>query len=209
MLPVTDNNIYHYWPSTPSCNGSTVWVGSYCIELIGQLQSFKVVVLLCLAGPGKQKYRLHSSMYRNLQLFRFKDNKYTVQLVFPVTSEWIKLEVHIEMYGHILAIEIDGPVSIHHSENFFCVLYTAVHYLTKNPITNQEPCISPTCSISLSNCLQSQVEPCCTFLKGDHVYKLYDTEVDSTNICPLSPIWRRKKIPPSPLRRKENSVVAQ
>ena len=103
-----------------------------------KLESFKVVVLLCLVGPGKQKYRLHSSMHRNLRLFRFKDNNYIAQLVFPATSEWIKLELHIEMYGHILAIEIDGPVSIHHSENIFCILYAAVHYLTKNPT-----CISP------------------------------------------------------------------
>ena len=138
-------------------------------------------------------------MHRNLRLFRFKDNNYIAQLVFPATSEWIKLELHIEMYGHILAIEIDGPVSIHHSENIFCILYAVVHYLTKNPT-----CISPTRSISLSNCLQSQVEPCRTFLKGDHVYKLYDTQVDSTNIFPLSHIWRRKKIPPSPLCKKEN-----
>ena len=82
------------------------------------------------------------------------------------------------------------------------ILKNILYYLIKNPITNQEPCISPTCSISLSNCLQSQVEPCCTFLKGDHVYKLYDTEVDSTNIFPLSPIWRRKKYPRLPSAEK-------
>lgn len=134
MLPVTDNNIYHYWPSTSSCNGSTVWIRGYCNELISQLKSFKVVVLLCLVGPGKQKYRLYSSMHRNLRLFRFKDNNYIAQLVFPATSEWIKLELHIEIYKYILVIQIDDAVSIHSEaiQKFF------LHTVRSSPLFDWE-----------------------------------------------------------------------
>ena len=91
--------------------------------------------------------------------------------------------IYVGMYKHILVIQIDDAVSIHSEaiRMFFCILYAAVHYLIENPITSRELCISPTRSISLSKGPEPQVEPCHVFWKGDHMYKLYDTEVDSTN----------------------------
>ena len=77
-------------------------------------------------------------------------NDYVVQLVFPATREWIKLELHVGIHGRILVIEINDQVSIHDSESihkFFCVLYGAIHYLITNPIKNEEPCVSLTQSI--------------------------------------------------------------
>ena len=44
---------------------------------------------------------------------RYRDDNYVVQLVFPATSEWIKLELHIGIYKHILVIQIDDAASIH------------------------------------------------------------------------------------------------
>lgn len=47
------------------------------------------------------------------------------------------MELHIEMYGRILVIETDNPVSIHHSQNsskVFLRMYAAVNYLIENPI---------------------------------------------------------------------------
>ena len=96
----------------------------------------------------------------------------------------IKLELHVGLSEKVLVIEI-SKVSLHSSEigSFFRLLYAAVHFLLKNPIKSQLPCCSPTRSLclSMSDCLGSKKIPR-VFVVEDKVYKLFDTNADSTNL---------------------------
>ena len=113
---------------------------------------------------------------------RCNDETFVGQLVFPASKDWIKLELHVGLSEKVLVIEI-SEVSLHSSEvevgSFFRLLYAAVHFLLENPIKSQLPCCSPTRSLclSMSDCLGSRV-----FVVDDKVYKLFDTDADSTNL---------------------------
>ena len=96
----------------------------------------------------------------------------------------IKLELHVGLSEKVLVIEI-SEVSLHSYEvgSFFRLLYAAVHFLLENPIKSQLPCCSPTRSLclSMSDCLGSKKIPR-VFVVDDKVYKLFDTDEDSTNL---------------------------
>ena len=117
---------------------------------------------------------------------RCNDETFVAQLVFPASKDWIKLELHVGLSEKVLVIEI-SEVSLHSSEvevgSFFRLLYAAVHFLLENPIKSQLPCCSPTRSLclSMSDCLGSKKIPR-VFVVDDKVYKLFDTDADSTNL---------------------------
>ena len=116
---------------------------------------------------------------------RCNDETFVAQLVFPASKDWIKLELHVGLSEKVLVIEI-SEVSLHSSEvevgSFFRLLYAAVHFLLENPIKSQLPCFSPTRSLclSMSDCLGSKISR--VFVVDDKVYKLFDTDTDSTNL---------------------------
>ena len=127
---------------------------------------------------------------------RYNDLTFVAQLVFPASKDRIKLELHVGLYEQmrvskqvrqqVLVIEI-SEVSLHSSEvevgSFFRLLYAAVHFLLENPIKSQLPCCSPTRSLCLpmNVCCGSKKIPR-VFEVDDKVYKLFDTDADSTNL---------------------------
>ena len=63
---------------------------------------------------------------------------------------------------------------------FFCTLYAAVHKSINYPISSPQPCLSPTCSLQLSNPLIHGMY-CRVLEENGLVYKMYDLEKDKPN----------------------------
>ena len=107
------------------------------------------------------------------------DDSYIMCLNFPSTRFEMKLQLHMELKGRIMVIDICrvGVIGEYTQlAKFFCVLYAAVHDLIMDQMEYSKPCVSPTRSLSLSNQLTVRV-----FEKDGYVYKLFDTKSDAPN----------------------------
>ena len=88
-----------------------------------------------------------------------REGEFAACLVFPWTSETIRLQLHLGLKTHMMVIDIvSAPIHTTMSlqlHKFFCTLYTAIYYLlTHDTVTClQTPCISPTPTLHLHDCL--------------------------------------------------------
>lgn len=114
---------------------------------------------------------------------------YVCQLVLPLSSvnrfgeESFKsecvLQLQVERRYEMLVIDIISASGTEEMLKYFCIFHAAVHFLLRNPIHYQSSCVSPTLSLSLESSLTPhgiQSVPDRVFIKGGHVYKLYDTQ---------------------------------